>query len=152
MNKFTLDKEYILYYYNFSDKLKKRVSSEFSFEWLVKSNILDHIIISYDELIIMPGFKWDGCSPKHKLFGKWWIGTPDGKIVENKPKMYYPSLVHDILYVNLEKIPFSRKTVDIIFYELAKAHDFRFAFLYYIFVRLFGGVYHCVTRFIKQRK
>lgn len=43
------------------------------------------------EIMILPGYAWDGCSPKYILFNKIVVGTPDTQ------ELYYPSLRHDIL-------------------------------------------------------
>ena len=71
-------------------------------------------------------------------------------MVDLKRQLYYPSMIHDILYDTLEQNPLSRKTIDLIFYEMCKLNNFRFAFIYYIGVRLFGGIYHFMRKFIKK--
>lgn len=92
-------------------------------------------------MTISEGFSWDGCSPKFRVFGKI-LGTPDGRIVNGKPITYEASMVHDALYRYLGKLPFTRKKIDKIFYELLKRKNFKYAGLYYFMVRRFGGVYH----------
>ncbi len=57
-----------------------------------------------------------------------------------KPKTYYASLVHDALYQYLDTIPIPRKEIDRVFLEMLKETAFPLAFLYYIAVRIFGGV------------
>lgn len=88
------------------------------------------------------GYAWDGCTPKFSLLGLIIVGTPDGHIdVETmKPKTYYASLVHDALYQYLDTIPIPRKEIDRVFLEMLKETAFPLAFLYYIAVRIFGGV------------
>lgn len=98
-----------------------------------RSQVLDGRIV----LSVNSGYTWDGCSPKFKLFGKW-VGTPDTEAT------YLPSLVHDILYQNLEhpNMKCSREDIDDIFFEMLANNNFKFTLLYYIAVRMFGGVYH----------
>ena len=90
-------------------------------------------------ITVYKGFKWNGCSPKIKFF-KWFIGTPDGKVINGYPQTYDASMVHDALYTKLRKGKFilSRKECDEIFLYLLKQSNFKFAKLYYFFVRIFG--------------
>ena len=86
-------------------------------------------------------FAWDGCSPKVKFLDML-IGTPDGAtdLSTNRPKTYFASLFHDAMYQNKSTIPLSRYDVDQIFLKMLKFSDFKLAKLYYLAVRLFGGV------------
>lgn len=86
------------------------------------------------------GYSWDGCSPKFKLFGRI-IGTPDGKSLGDYPETYYASMLHDVLYQNKSKLPFSRLEVDLEFKKMLEEVGFRYTNLYYFFVRKFGGLY-----------
>ena len=152
MNKFQLEYDYRVFYDWFSVKLRRKIKEEFNINYLKIANEYDHIEIYPHFLKVSKGFRWDGCSPKIKLFGIW-IGTPDGSIdTSGKQRMYYPSCLHDVLYKNLEVIPFSRKTVDLMFYELAKSYGFKFSGLYYCGVRLLGGIYHNIARFCRNRQ
>ena len=98
-------------------------------------------------LVVEQYYSWDGCSPKFTVFGKV-FGTPDGKIVKGLPKTYYASLVHDVLYQNLENKnnPFNRKEIDLLFLYLLRVNDFHAAGLYYLGVRWFGGIYHKLNK------
>lgn len=98
-------------------------------------------------IIVEQYYTWDGCSPKWKIFGKW-RGTYDGRIRKGLPKTYFASLVHDVLYQNLEhkNNPFTRKDIDKIFLHLLRVNDFRASYLYYGAVRCFGGIYHKLNK------
>jgi len=139
MNKFKLTHSYTLLFISLSYKLQAYICNEINNKYIVGKNyVLTSTYIKIDK-----GYKWDGCSPKWKI-GKYIIGTPDGKInkQDNLPKLYYPSLIHDVLYDSFEKHGLTRKICDLLFYELAKEYDFHFAKIYYIFVQILGGVYH----------
>ncbi|PWJ38476.1 hypothetical protein [Sediminitomix flava] len=88
------------------------------------------------------GFAWDGCSPKFSLLGIY-FGTPDGVTDEitEKPKTYYASLFHDLVYRNKTVVPISRKESDKIFLLMLRHSKFPLAGLYFFFVRLFGRLY-----------
>jgi len=86
------------------------------------------------------GYSWDGCSPKFKLFGKI-LGTPDGKSLGDYPVTYYASMLHDVLYQNKSKLPFSRLQVDLVFKDMLEKVGFEYTNVYYFFVRKFGGLY-----------
>lgn len=94
------------------------------------------------------GYGWDGCTPKFVI---WDIvcGAPDG--IPNphtrKPKAYYASLLHDVLYQFLDcGLPLTRAQVDRIFLELLARDDFAPRWLYYALVRIFGGAFWLFTR------
>lgn len=86
------------------------------------------------------GYAWDGCTPKYELFD-FIVGTPDGVLdyFTEEPITYYASMVHDILYQFREEVPISRKTTDQLFRQILKEAGFRWWWLYYGMVRLFGG-------------
>jgi len=91
------------------------------------------------------GYAWDGCSPKF-FFWDIHFGTPDGIIGpdEKKPKTYYASLIHDVLYQYRDKLrpkQVSRKVTDLIFLDEMRQRNFRLSKLYYQVVRLFGWIY-----------
>ena len=101
-------------------------------------------------ITIFRGYSWDGCSPKFCFFD-FLIGTPDGVVYEptGKPKAYYASLIHDVLYQFLGKnMPYSRRTVDGYFLRLLAESEFRPRWIYWLAVRLLGGV----TKWIKKWK
>lgn len=90
------------------------------------------------------GYAWDGCSPKFRLFGKLW-GVSDGSV---NPRTGYPytydaSLVHDAMYqfIDHPNMPYSKATIDLIFYRMLQQAGFRYAWLYYAAVKYLGGVY-----------
>lgn len=123
-------------------QLKKDYTVYIPRKYAVDNSIINKDFTLYgNRLTVSEGFSWDGCSPKFRLFGKVW-GTPDGRIVDGKPITWEASLVHDILYKYLESLPFIRKEVDKIFYELLKRKKFKWAKVYYIAVRRLGGIYH----------
>ncbi len=91
----------------------------------------------------LTGYAWDGCSPKFQL-GDLIFGTPDGVIGMNrKPKTYYASMAHDILYQFRDQLvgKVTRKQADAIFLEQMKKQHFFLANLYYRSVRMFGGLF-----------
>lgn len=86
-------------------------------------------------------YAWDGCSPKIKVGSNVigiWDGFTHSKML--KPKTYFASLAHDLLYQLLPKHNLTRKEADLIFYELLKEADFELPNFYYGAVRLFGRV------------
>lgn len=87
---------------------------------------------------VYKGYAWDGCSPKLKIGGQI-IGTPDGKLVNNLPQTYHASLIHDVLYQYIQFLPIKRSAADRIFLDLLAG--FRYKYLYYAVVRLFGGFF-----------
>lgn len=92
------------------------------------------------------GYSWDGCSPKMYFMGGI-IGTPDGELISDfpesidKPITYYASMLHDVLYQNKATLPYSRADVDLEFKRQLELKKFKFASVYYFFVRKFGGMY-----------
>lgn len=86
---------------------------------------------------VRAGFEFDGAS-----------FAPDGKRdpVTRLPRMYYPALVHDALYVFLPSTPLSRAEIDRIFREMMHAAGFRPAWLYFVAVRSLGGLFVRLTR------
>ena len=97
---------------------------------------------------VLSGYAWDGCTPKFSLFDIV-IGTPDGvpNQVTKKPKAYYASLVHDALYQFLDLgLPLSRAHADRVFLEILTRDRFAPRPIYYVAVRVFGGVFRLFTR------
>lgn len=86
------------------------------------------------------GYAWDGCTPKWSLLNLWVIGVPDGHVNYRtmQPYTYYASLVHDALYQYLEWVPVSKREIDRLFLKMMG--DFKLRYIYYAFVRLFGGL------------
>ncbi len=106
------------------------------------------------DLRVLAGYAWDGCTPKYSLFDIL-IGTPDGapNHQTRKPKTYYASLVHDVLYQFLEINPAVPKSkADRIFLELLERDGFAPRRLYHAAVSLFGGLGHRYTRWKRSYK
>jgi hypothetical protein len=102
---------------------------------------------------VIGGYAWDGCTPK---FCVWDIvfGTPDGIPNEHtkKPKAYYASLLHDVLYQFLDAdLPLSRAQADRVFLEILTRDQFAPRRVYYSAVRLFGGLFRRLTRWKGRR-
>ena len=100
------------------------------------------------DLKVLAGYAWDGCTPKFSLFDIL-IGTPDGIPNERtkRPKTYYASLVHDVLYQFMELNPAVPKaTADLIFLELLTRDGFAPRKIYFLAVSIFGGLSHRFTR------
>lgn len=97
---------------------------------------------------VLAGYAWDGCTPKLFLCDLV-IGTPDGvpNAVTRKPKAYYASLLHDVLYQFLWSgdLPVTRAAADRIFLDILTRDDFAPRRLYYLAVRLFGGGFRRLT-------
>lgn len=113
------------------------VGKEFDSQWLR---------LDKDGLITIKanadGYAWDGCTPKFSFLGLAIIGIPDGHIDIDtmQPKTYYASLVHDAFYQYLTDVPVSKKEIDKLFFKMLKERFFPLSRLYYIAVRLFGGL------------
>jgi Protein of unknown function (DUF1353) len=91
------------------------------------------------------GYAWDGCTPKMNWLHITW-GNFDGKLKQfdkgnYKPYTYYASMIHDVLYQYKRCAPVTRKEADHIFYSMLKKSGFMWARIFYIGVRLFGGIY-----------
>lgn len=100
------------------------------------------------EAVIRAKYAWDGCTPKFALLDIV-LGIPDGVPNEctQRPKAYYASLVHDVLYQFLDaRLPIDRRGADAAFFDILERHAFRPRHVYWFFVRLLGGVAHLFTR------
>lgn len=90
------------------------------------------------------GYAWDGCSPKLKIKDIY-IGVPEAVLNfgTGQSKTYFASLVHDVFYQFSKELRLlvKRREVDREFYLILKRDNFRFAPLYYFFVRLFGWIW-----------
>lgn len=96
---------------------------------------------------VFANYAWDGCTPKFSLFDIL-IGTPDGvsNFLTKKPKTYYASLMHDVLYQFLPAgSPVSRASADKIFLELMTRDKFAPCYLYFAAVRVFGDISRRIT-------
>jgi hypothetical protein len=97
---------------------------------------------------VLARYAWDGCTPKFTLFDIV-LGVPDGvpNRVTTKPKAYYASLMHDVLYQFLDaRLPLSRAQADRVFLELLTRDRFAPRPIYYAAVRLLGGLARLFTR------
>ncbi len=100
------------------------------------------------EAHILANYAWDGCTPKFSFFDII-VGIPDGvpNHFTTKPKAYYASLVHDVLYQFLDAdLPLTRSQIDRIFLEILTRDQFAPRRIYYAAVRLFGGLAHLFSR------
>jgi hypothetical protein len=101
------------------------------------------LVIEQDgRITVTRGYAWNGCSPKVCVFDLL-LGTPEGAVHREtgRPKTYYASLVHDALYQFLATdIPLSRRDADAMFRQLLREADFAPASIYWLAVRLFGGL------------
>ena len=88
------------------------------------------------------GYAWDGCTPKFEILDMI-FGVPDGKLdyLTQKPITYYASMVHDMLYQFKKEVPLSRKEADLIFLKIMQEGGFMLSTIYYIAVRILGGLY-----------
>ena len=97
---------------------------------------------------VLAGYAWDGCTPKYAVLDLL-IGTPDGipSEITRKPKTYYASLLHDALYQFLDAdLPLSRRQADQVFLEILTRDRFAPRPIYYVAVRVFGGMFRRFTR------
>jgi len=94
-------------------------------------------------ITVLSGYAWDGCTPKICLFDLL-FGTPDGTVDSRtgRPKTYFASLVHDVLYQSRRSgLPLPRATADRFFLRLLALTGFTPRAVYYAAVRLFGGFF-----------
>lgn len=97
---------------------------------------------------VLAEYAWDGCTPKFALWDIL-LGIPDGvpNTKTKRPKAYYASLMHDALYQFLDVgLPISRASADRIFLELLTRDDFGPRWIYFVAVRVFGGIFRLFTR------
>jgi len=109
----------------------------------------DWFKLALDGVIIIKGtnykgYAWDGCSPKFKIKDIY-VGIAEAVLNfgTGQSKTYYASLVHDVFYQFSKKIRsfIKRKEIDQEFYAILKRDNFRFASLYYFFVRILGWIW-----------
>ncbi len=91
------------------------------------------------------GYAWDGCSPKLIKIADMYFGTPEGVLnfATGKPKTYYASMIHDVLYQFSGQIKqlVKRKEVDREFYNILRRDEFKSAKCYYWSVKFFGWIW-----------
>lgn len=106
------------------------------------------------QIIVTKDYAWDGCSPKACVFDLL-VGIPDG-VVDSRtqqPKAYHASLVHDALYqFLLDGLPFSRRQADACFLALLRETGFAPRHLYWLAVRLFGGLVVLLHRYKRKNR
>jgi len=122
-------------------------------DWNQKCTFLDEeknqrLVIEADgNARVLAHYAWNGCSPKFWFFDIV-IGTPDGvpRPEDGKPKAYYASLIHDVLYQFLDcQLPLSRASADKVFLDILQRDEFAPRKLYYAAVRLCGGAVRWIT-------
>jgi len=88
------------------------------------------------------GYAWDGCTPKW-IFLDFLMGVPDGRLdyLTEKPLTYYGSMLHDLLYQFKSDVPVSRSTADKMFCIILRDSGFKWWWVYYAAVFLFGGLF-----------
>jgi len=140
---FVLDADYV---YN----LRRHLPAEWNQGWAFadRSGQRRLEILPNGDARVFARYAWDGCTPK---FSVWDLvfGTPDGIPNEKtkKPKTYYASLLHDVLYQFLDaELPLSRAQVDRVFLEILTRDKFAPRQIYYAAVRIFGGTFRQFTR------
>jgi hypothetical protein len=117
-----------------------------------KKGVVRLILETGGRITVTQGYAWDGCTPKFCLFDIL-LGIPDGVVDSTirRPKTYYASLVHDALYQFLPEGPsVTRAQMDHCFLKLMEATGFRPRMLYFVAVRLFGGLFRHVTRLVRK--
>jgi hypothetical protein len=99
-------------------------------------------------ITVMRRYAWNGCSPKFCVFD-FLIGTPDGVVNKKtgKPKTYFASMIHDVLYQFLDAgLPYDRRQADDFFLRLMEESDFLPRRLYWGAVRVLGFFSLRITR------
>lgn len=103
-------------------------------------------------ITVRKDYAWDGCSPTLKIFDWFYLGTPDGAMdeVSGLSLTYHASLIHDALYQFRfhPEMPLTRKQMDQCFLARLTESQYSLRTLYYGFVRIFGGVYNHIGRFL----
>ena len=115
------------------------------------------LVIEKDgKITVTQGYSWDGCTPKLCFFDIL-LGTPDGVVHKDsgKPKTYYASLIHDALYQFLVEMPkvaqITRRDADNFFFRIMEEYEFAPRWVYWIAVRLFGGLAMSTRRNITRK-
>ena len=113
------------------------------------------LIVGKDGTItVTRGYSWDGCTPKFCVLD-FLIGTPDGVVHKDTghPKTYYASLVHDALYQFIpDGLPLGRRHADRFFLLLMAESDFSPRWVYWVAVRVFGGLFRRAMRVKRKTK
>ena len=134
------------YEFNVRKYLASEITQAMSFRDRTGSERL--VIYPDGRALIRAHYAWDGCTPKFAVFDIA-FGTPDGVPNERtrKPKTYYASLVHDVLYQFIDvHLPIARRDADEAFFDLLVRDSFAPRYVYWSAVRLFGGLSRQITR------
>jgi hypothetical protein len=123
------------------------ISLPYTLECYDTNQILRLIIYKDGTLLVKSTYAWNGCTPKFCFFDIL-IGTPDGVVHKKsrKPKAYFASMVHDALYQFIPDFPeevgkiVTRRVADACFLEILKRDEFILRRIYWLAVRIFGGL------------
>jgi len=135
---------------DFEWKSGRQVNEDMAF--FDKTGVRRMEIESDGTIRVIRGYSWDGCTPKFCLFDIL-IGVPDGAVdtTTKRPKAYYASLVHDALYQFLKDgSPYSRSQADRFFLRLMGETGFAPRYVYFLAVRLFGGLFGWFGRLLRR--
>lgn len=105
-------------------------------------------------ITVLAGYAWDGCTPKFCLMDIL-FGIPDGVVDSRtgRPKTYYASLIHDVLYQFLgEGLPLTRREIDGFFLRLMSDTGFAFRYVYYAAVRILGGLFRAGAKRVRKTR
>lgn len=105
-------------------------------------------------ITVTAGYAWDGCTPKFCVLDLS-LGVPDGVVnaTTGKPKTYYASLIHDALYQFLPNdLTLDRAQADGCFLRLMTRDQFLLRYIYYVAVRLFGGLFRRAGHRIRKTR
>ena len=116
---------------------KWKLEKDYTFEYEAEDAEYSYAKVKDNRVTIKAGYAWNGCSPKRSVLDVFVVGITDGIVYfeTGKQKLYYPTLEHDCLYQY--KIG-RRKQADRRFLRRMNKVHFKLAYLYYIFVRIFG--------------
>lgn len=137
---------------NFSWQSKLDIKEDYAFK--DKNGTVRLILEQGGKITVTKDYAWNGCSPKF-CFCDILFGTPEGVVDAGteKPKTYYASLVHDAMYQFLpDGLPVTRADADQCFLLLMQKTGFRPRFIYYLAVRLFGGIVWRLERSARKTK
>lgn len=121
-----------------------------------EKGVLRLILYKHGGFTVKKGYAWNGCTPKFGFFDIL-VGTPDGVVHKDtgKPKAYYATMIHDSLYQFIPDIPkkhrITRKAADRFFLELLAREDFILRWIYWLAVRIFGGIAMLGRRNVTRR-
>lgn len=137
---------------NFSWQSKLNIKQDYAFK--DKDGTVRLILEQGGKITVTGNYAWNGCSPKF-CFCDILIGTPEGVVDARteKPKTYYASLIHDAMYQFItDGLPFTRRDADKCFLLLMQETDFRPRLIYYLVVRLLGGIVWRIERSARKTK